>query len=512
MKKLLVFILALVMLFSVFACTKNEGKKPADTTVPGTTTPAGTTPGETTPGVTTTPEPEISIDLENDDLDLPKMTFDGKKMRISSTTDYVPVEVFVDETAINIREQALWVRNEKIKDEYGVQIEPYAVAPSTVTAHVEALLENIMSGDDFFDLALTSAHSTGVYLISGYLVNWLNMQYNDFSKLYWRSDINDKFTFDDALYTAVGDMCISVLTNTYAMFYNRTKGDQMFVADGVTTITEEVLQKIDDMTWTYDYFVNLISNIYTDLDYEAGPSIGDFYGYSSDLLCALDTWQFAFDIPMLEADTRKVFKLVFDDEKSVEMVDKLSALYWETNGSYNHNDAYTTFAQGKVLFSPQILGYALSIFRNMEDDYSILPYPLWDEDQDMYMTGAQDNYRVLSIPTTAKNVDMVSYIVEVLNYESRETLYPVYYEESLKKQAARDPETIEMLNIVVAGCNFDLGTMFHHATGGLPLHIRHAVSQQKSFKEIYDGRSGEYSRGILDVAGRYRLNKNNGAK
>ena len=507
MKKLLVFILALVMLFSVFACTKNEGKKPADTTVPGTTT-----PGETTPGVTTTPEPEITIELENETPDLPQMTFDGKKLRIAATAGNASVEVFADETAINIREQALWVRNEKIKDQYNVKIEAYTMSPSTVTAHVESLLENILSGDDIFDLALTTAHSTGLFITSGYLVNWLNMKYNDFSKLYWRSDINEKFTFDDALFTAVGDMCISVLTNTYAMFYNRTKGDQMFVADGVTTITEEVFEKIDDMAWTFDYFVELVSEIYSDLDYVSGPSDGDFYGFGSSMLCALDNWQFAFDIPMIEADKRKVFKLVFNTEKAIEMTDKLMDLYWETNGTLAGETTSAAFFGGRVLFLPDTLNMAIGYFKNMEDDYTILPMPMWDEDQEMYLTGSQDSYNLITVPTTCRNLDMVSYIVEVLNYESRETLYPVYYEESLKKQAARDPETVEMLNIVVAGCNFDLGTMFSQATEGLPLHVRYAVSQQKSFKELYDSSGNAYDFGIKDVAGKYRKNKNNGAK
>jgi predicted small lipoprotein YifL len=69
MKKIIVFLLALVMVFSVFACTKKGSNKPADTTSGTTTDPVidGTT--QTTAPVTTeNPEGVESANYLDDDL------------------------------------------------------------------------------------------------------------------------------------------------------------------------------------------------------------------------------------------------------------------------------------------------------------------------------------------------------------------------------------------------------------------------------------------------------------
>ena len=55
------------------------------------------------------------------------------------------------------------------------------------------------------------------------------------------------------------------------------------------------------------------------------------------------------------------------------------------------------FKDGNALFTTTYLEDAFSTFRVMNDDYSILPYPKWDESQEKYMTGAMDNYSVLGI-------------------------------------------------------------------------------------------------------------------
>ena len=508
MKKVLLLLLAAVMLFSIFACTKNEGNKPAttdpDVTTPGTTTPGTTTPGTTVPGTTVSPD----ITVNNPDKpDLELMTFNGKKLRISSAPDQISLEVFADETAVNIRDQAVWERNAKIEELYDVKISPVSTGDGSLRGQVTTMSNWIISGDDFYDLALSYAHTTGPLLVLGYLQNWNNFKYTDFSKFYWMNDVNDVFTVNDAIYTPVGEMCISVLTNTFAVFYNRTKGDQLFVDDGMTTITEAVIEKIGDMEWTMDYFMNIIADIYSDIDYEAGPSDGDFYGYAADILCELDIWQFAFDIPMVKKDAKQYLKCVFNTEKTNEMVDKLMTLYWETPGSYISSSGITaTFVKGRSLFFTTRLAECFGAFKEMEDNYLILPYPLWDENQEKYMTGAMDNYNVLSVPISTPNVDMVSYLAEVLNYETRETVFPVYYEESLQKQYSRDPLTIEMLEIIMNGRNFDIATMFHTETGGLPLAIRHCVGYDKmSFAEKYAEKGDTFEHGLKTVVNKYKL-------
>ena len=94
MKKIIVLILALTFILTAFACTKTENEKPV-TTDPNVTTP-GVTPPVTTPEITTTENKTTP--------DLPDITFNGAKYRVSTRANAVGYEVFADETATDIRQ------------------------------------------------------------------------------------------------------------------------------------------------------------------------------------------------------------------------------------------------------------------------------------------------------------------------------------------------------------------------------------------------------------------------
>ena len=502
MKKLLLILLAAVMVFSIFACTKKENKNPAVTTAPGTTGGPDVPPATTTPE-TTTKDPNKP--------DLEPMTFDGLEYRVATREGNLKVEVFADETAVDIRQTALQQRNATVEDAYDVIISPYVSADNSLRGQTTELMNLIYAEEDVYDISLTYAAATGSFVVGGYVINWKNLKHNDFSKYYWMNDINKNLIIDDAIYTVVGDMCISTITNTYAMFYNRTEGDKIMMEDGSTTMTEEVFEKIEDMEWTIDYFIDLVANIYQDIDDTTGISEDDFFGFTGEALTNLDIWQFAFDIPMLTHDETDGLKCIFNTEKTATMIDKLNELYWENNGSLIINSGTTKFKNGNVVFHTTWLDRCFGTFKDMEEQYTILPYPMFDENQEKYMAGAMDNYNIICIPFTCTELEMVSYITEVLNYESREQLYPVYYEESLQKQYTRDPESIEMLDLIMEGRNFDLGTLFPSQTNGLCMMVRSCVGSKNSdFATFFAEKEEGVNQGLKNLVEQYELNKRTG--
>ena len=497
MKKIIVLILALTFILTAFACTKTENEKPV-TTDPNVTTP-GVTPPVTTPEITTTEDKTTP--------DLPDITFNGAKYRVSTRANALSYEVFADETATDIRQQALWERNEAVEDKYGVTIEPIVNQGGGFYDHVTELGVWLRAGDDMYDLSLTYAASCVGLITNGFAVNWLNLKYNDLSKDYWLNDVNDLLTFDDAIYLAVGEMSITTLLNTYAMFYNRSEGNKILNEDD-ETLTDTIFNAIRNEEWTMDYFISIVNDIYTDMDDVMGPSAGDFYGFSAEALTNLDIWQFAFDIPMIVQDETAGLRSVFNSEKTATMVDKLNDLYWETKGSYISGQCTNAFIQGNVVFHTTWLERCFKDLPDMEENYTILPYPMYDENQEKYLSGVMDNYNVLSVPYTCTNLDMVSVITEALNYESKTRLYPVYYEKSLQSQYNRDPETVEMLDIVMTGRTFDIGTIFGPFLGHMGAMVRTVVGyKNRDFSKYYDSQIEIINSGIEDIMEQYNLNK-----
>ena len=148
------------------------------------------------------------------------------------------------------------------------------------------------------------------------------------------------------------------------------------------------------------------------------------------------------------------------------------------------------------------------IFADMEDQYSILPYPMYDENQDKYRTSAADRYSIITIPITCEDLDMVSIVTEALNYEGHKRVIPVYYEESLQKRYTHDIESIELLDVIMAGRTFDISTIVNPE---LSWTFRHAIAERnRDFKTWCDRRATWNATVIGRIVDKYRENKNNG--
>ena len=121
------------------------------------------------------------------------------------------------------------------------------------------------------------------------------------------------------------------------------------------------------------------------------------------------------------------------------------------------------FREGRALFFLQNIG-AADQFRDMEDDFGILPLPLYDENQDRYYNSAASwSISLYSIPKNAYGADgfaRAGWITEALAYESKYSLTPAYYEQTLQNKVSRDEESARMLDLIFATRTYDFGWYF----------------------------------------------------
>ncbi len=406
---------------------------------------------------------------------LPDKDYGGRQFRISTKRSFL-YEIDEEEETGDIIEDALYDRNRRIEERFNIEIVPVITDASDGNTHVNEVRQSIMAADDAFDLSATYVFTSGPLVTDGCFLNWLNMPYNDLSQPWWIDGINERFQIGDAIYAATGEMCLSTLKYTYGVFYNRTKGADY-------DLNDTIYDTIREGKWTIDKFIEITRDIYNDVNGDGTRDSGDFYGFTAEKATNLDIYVFAFDIPIIEADENGIPQLVYNTPKTIEAVEKINQLYWEGNGSYIPNDygePVQMFRSGNALFTTTYLTQAFSTFRDMTDEYSILPYPKWDESQEKYMTGAMDNYSVLGIPITVTDTEFVSLITESLNIESYKTLFPTYYKQALQDKYARDTESIEMIDILMQGRNFDFCTLFSSTIPGMPILFRDLVANKSS--------------------------------
>jgi len=460
---------------------------------PGTDSAADTTAAESVE--TTLPEAEEETEPPTEmekrasvKANLPDVKFDGAEFRISTKSGTL-YEINAEELNGEARNDAVFERNRLVEEQYDVTIVPVISNLNDVSGHAAEVMRSIQAQDDAYALIAAYAMASGTLAVKNMLQNWLDMKYNDFSQPWWISGINDRLTVKGKNYTAVGDMCVSTLMFTYGMFYNRTKGEDY-------GLTETIYDTVRDGKWTFDYFNGLVQEVYEDLNGDGKKDDTDFYGFAAEQSTNLDMYNFAFDIPITSTNSEGNLELTIYSEKTVDVIEAIQKLYWQNVGTYipaNPSDygvPIRMFRDGNALFTTTYMSQAFGQLRDMEDDYSILPYPKWDENQEKYMTGAMDNYSVLCIPVTTAETDMVSVLVEALNVESYKTVFPTYFEQSLQQKYARDPESIEMINLLMDGRNFDFSVILTNNIQGLSTMIRTVVNMKTTNFATYYAKSG----------------------
>lgn len=122
---------------------------------------------------------------------------------------------------------------------------------------------------------------------------------------------------------------------------------------------------------------------------------------------------------------------------------------------------HKAFIEGRELFYMCGLINVPS-FRNMEDDFGILPVPKMSADQDRYYhTVSVANMSVLALPLNVENVEDLGIVIEAMGKYSREYVTPAYYDIQLKYRDTRDNESSEMLDLIFSSRTFDIGAAFN---------------------------------------------------
>lgn len=484
------FILA-SMLLSVVGCNKpNNGDETTDTTTP--VSDSDTASGEEL-GFT---EARKAID---DGLDEYEHQFEGKEFRVA-VSEKNHKYVLVEETK-DVVDKAVHDRNLAVEERFGCEI--VLAHTSDHWAKAEQFIQRaVLSQEDQFDIAAHHAVSLGNLVLQDFFMNWYDVPAIDFSKPWWSDSTVETLTFNDTCLVAIGDFALTALSNAYCVYYNKVDADTYKLPD--------LYEVVNEGKWTLDYMLQLTKDIYEDTNRNDSVDNGDYFGYVSDAGTNIVAYLWAFDNQILDV-TDNGIELVYRNEKLIDIVTKLvdatssNAIridpeYVNLNGGTKHNYGVELFANGQALFSNGYITQALTYLRDMEDDYGILPYPKWDEEQDEYYSMSDGNHTALAIPRTVPtdNLEFVGVITEALCAESYKILMPVYYEEALKLKGTRDDESLEMIDSITKSVVYDMGYI-HNGAGVANILENLVIEENPNFESYWASMSSKVTEYYDDV-------------
>lgn len=478
MKNRIVCLLLALAMGSSFASCTGDNDTPVDTDAPVTDN------NETAGGFTESRESVA------DGLDDYEGMFEGYEYRVAvSEANHKFVDV--EDDMRDVVDRAVYNRNLAVEERFGCEIVIEHQAEKWYDS--EAYIRNsVLAQEDLFDIAAHHVVSLGNLVLQDYFTNWYDVPGVDFSKPWWSSCTTETLSYDGVCLIAIGDFALSSLSNAYCVFYNKV--------DAETYQLPNLYEVVNNGEWTFDYVLELTKDIYDDTNRNEKVDDDDYFGYISDAYSNIDAYLWAFDNPVLEVNNNGI-ELVYKTEKLVDIVTKLvdatssgairiNKDYKNSTGS-SHNYGIETFAKGHALFSNGYIGQSLVYLRDMTDDYGILPYPKWNEEQTEYYTMSDGNHTALAVPRTVPGdrLEFVGVITEALCAETYKKLVPAYYEEALKLKGSRDDESMEMIDRITSSVVFDLGYIFDGANGCARYLEKFVQGENSNFESFWASRS-----------------------
>lgn len=493
-KKILILFILIFAVVIIAACSDNSGAVENTTTAPSGDIQDN---NENTVETDEYGRPYINDDVP-DDLD-----YGGAAINILVRDDVNYMRDFYAlELNGEIVNDAIYDRNRLVEEALNVKFN-ILFGPITNTNSSEAigdmLRQSILAGDNAYDVVGYYAFYGSMLAAEGMLYDVLKTKYIDLSKPWWNSNLDELELYGQNYYL-IGDLNASTMNTLMGVFFNQTNIVNYY------NEYEFLYQLVYDGKWTFDKFVELLSDKHIDINADGIVNEGDFFGLQTDEGNP-GPWVAALGLRLTTKNSDGVPELSLYSERSVTIYEKLYDLYRNNVNVYFGAKGYTpdkAFADGNSVFVISMLRNASIEFRDMDDGYGLLPMPKYDESQNGYYNHFHDNANIIGIAMNVKDPDMISAALELLNAESYRTVTPAYFEIAMKVKYLADSDSAKMFDIILDGSIIDFGQIFSHSISGSVYDMN--VTYHVLFRNMIRTKTTDFSSLYAKNEGLYQKN------
>ena len=472
---------------------------------------AGTGDGETKSQETKTDETGETQKVEDETearpdylLTLPEADYQGEVITFLCRSNKI-YEIYSEQTSGDLVQDAILDRNGRIQDRYHVTID-YLDVPGTwneQSQFLDACRKGCLTNDGDFDAIAGYLAYTSKLAMEGLFANLYSIDTVHPQSPWWAKGYVDNNTINECLYFSIGDISLTMWEYIYAVFYNKSIGADNDIPD--------LYQMVLNKEWTLENFIDLTERVSTDLNGDLAFTNQDLYGLITNRH-SVRTFVTSCDIPICERTDEGGYELVYYSEKLVDLysiiepfVNRSQSVYFSLpQDDSDHSEMITMFMADQGMFMTETLETA-ALMRNMKSDYSILPFPLYDDLQKNYKAHAYDGLSIFAIPSSiGDRAEMTGMIMEAMCAESAYSVIPVFYDSVMSLKVARDEQSREMLGLIRDSLFFDFGFIHAVPIGGLfQLFGDEVVNKTPSITSTYKSNEGKYLQNLADIVDQY---------
>jgi hypothetical protein len=139
------------------------------------------------------------------------------------------------------------------------------------------------------------------------------------------------------------------------------------------------------------------------------------------------------------------------------------------------------------------------LFRGMESDFGIVPFPKYDKNQKSYYTPVVDDLSVFVVPVSVKDKELSAYMLEALCFESWKTVVPEYFEVALTRKYIRDNESEAMLSLIRDTVWFEFGYTYSQMMGNIGSFIDRVRKEEEDVASAWNEQLPTYEAGLAKL-------------
>ncbi len=416
----------------------------------------------TAPSGETTAAPVEESPFESDDL--PALDFEGETINVLYREDVVN-SFYVAEQSGDIVDDAVHDANLAVQTRLNVNVEPILLAGTANadrTTYMAAITNSVLAGDEAYDLCGVLTYNIPTLIQQGVLSDLLELKHLSFDKPWWTASLTELATVGGKLYFASGDITLEMTQRLFCMLFNKELAETLAVGD--------IYGLINDGAWTLDKMKELGAAAYADLNGNSTVDHEDRYGVVINDYNHMSNFMAALDVNYTQLDaTDNRQHLKGDTEHIINAMQKLVNVFNNNDGIFymsksdadpatvadNHDVYRAMFKDDRLLFVTTEFHQISSVYRDMESEYGVIPYPKYDEEQEGYYSLARNVYSSFVVPKTCSKLDAVGAFMEATASQNYRDVSPVYFETALKVKYSRDDETSQMYDLIKAGMKFN---------------------------------------------------------
>ena len=438
----------------------------------GTTDSEGKTSGSetTTETIVETTAPDPLSSLRKEDFGGRAYTMLG--VSDSSMSALAPNELNATELNGDIVNDTIYNRNRKIEDIYNVKI----TAETKPSGEILSLVKSsVLAGDCPYNLVWPRMGDGSRLATSGVLANFYDFKDIDLTAEWWNQRATEQLTVNGQCYLQLNYIPYTGMLFTHCMFYNHNVAEKY--------LTESMYDLVRNGKWTIDKFLEVTENATQDINGDSVYDENDNYGFMASF-GSVGIFTYSCDQDMVSVSKDGEVNIEIYTEKMQDIVEKVNKLCYEGNRSYvkgvaKEADIAKMFANGQSLFYAGFLSDALLYFRDMKDDYGLLPFPKYDENQEHYYTSVSGGTGMLGIPLTVADPDFTGLITEALAIESYNSVRPAIYNTVMEDKLLRDEDSVEMYQTLLDGIRVEFAVVYVSSNSDIPFTLW-KLSEKKS--------------------------------